>query len=167
MSRSNLEESNKTRFIIFGAIPEFLWILQDCRNINPKKTLAKSLGAPGFPHPQALTGGARWPAAHRPESRPTRGLDPRWGAATARARRAVRADTACAAAPADGGVTRRGEVGPELGKGRAHGGKEVAASLTGGLDGGERRRGGDATSRGGGEWRALAGGTAGGKRGSS
>ena len=37
-----------------------------------------------IPHPQALTGRARWPAAHQPESRPTRGLDPRRGAARAR-----------------------------------------------------------------------------------
>ena len=59
LSRSKLEESNKISFTIFGAIHDFLEILQGGRQINPKETLAKSLGAPGFPHPQALTGGAR------------------------------------------------------------------------------------------------------------
>jgi len=78
---------------------------------------------------------------------------------------AVRADTACAAAPADGGVTRRGEAGPERGKGRAYGEKEVAASLTRGLDGGERRRGGGAASRGGGGQRRSPAALQGGRRG--
>ena len=64
--------------------------------------------------------------------------------------RAVRADTACAAAPADGCVRWRGEAGPEWGKGRAHGVEATAARLTSGLDGGERRRMSGATSRGGG-----------------
>jgi len=44
----------------------------------------------------------------------------------------VRADTACAAAPADGGTGRRGEEGPEWGKEGAHGDAEVAARLTSG-----------------------------------
>jgi len=60
---------------------------------------------------------------------------------------------------------RRGEAGPERGKGRAHGGKEVAASLTGGLDGGERRRGGGAASRGGGGRRRSPAALQGGRRG--
>ena len=67
----------------------------------------------------------------------------------------VRADTACAAAPADGGVRRRGEAGPEWGKGRVHAVEATAARLTSGLDGGERRRTSGATSRGGG-WRTGA-----------
>ena len=59
-------------------------------------------------------------------------------------------DTACAAAPADGGVRRRGEAGPERGKGRAHGDAEGAARLTSGGAGEERRRRSGTTALGGG-----------------
>ena len=68
----------------------------------------------------------------------------------ARTHSAVRADTARAAAPADGGVMRRREAGPERGKGRAHGDAEGAARLTSGGAGEERRRPGGATTLGGG-----------------
>ena len=44
----------------------------------------KTLGAPHGQPALRLTGGAHGPAAHQPESRPTRGLDPRRGAARAR-----------------------------------------------------------------------------------
>ena len=102
-----------------------------------------------IPHPQALMGGARWPAAHQPESRPTRGLDPRRGAATASRGARARA-CACAATASGGGARRRGEAGPERGRGGAHGDAEVAARLTSGGAGEERRRTGGATNRGGG-----------------
>ena len=55
--------------------------------------------------------------------------------------------TARAAAPADDGVMRRGEAGPERGKGRAHGEKEVAARLTSG--GGPAARRAEAAAGGG------------------
>ena len=42
LSRSKLGESNKISFMIFGAIYEFLRILQVCRYTKPNKTLAKS-----------------------------------------------------------------------------------------------------------------------------
>ena len=80
--------------------------------------------------------------------RPTRpgqgeaGLDRGVGAATAsRASRGARA-RACAATASGGGAKRRNGAGPERERGGAHGDAEVAASLTGGLDGGEQRRGG-------------------------
>ena len=97
------------------------------------------------PHDQPalrLTGGAHRPAAHQPESRPTRGLDPRQGAATARASRAATAS--------GGGAMRCGEVEPKRGRGGAHEVEGMAASLTGYLEGGKQRRRGGAASRGGG-----------------
>jgi hypothetical protein len=48
-----------------------------------------------------------------------------------------------------GGARRRGEAGPERGKGGAHGDAEVAVRLTSGGAGEERRRGGGATALGG------------------
>ena len=82
-----------------------------------------------IPHPQALTGGARWPAAHQPESRPTRGLDPRRGAA--RASR-VLAHASRAATASGGGARLRSEVKLERGNGHAHGVEATTAKLTSG-----------------------------------
>ena len=89
-------------------------------------------------------------------------LDPAPGRAHARGVRD-------AAAPAGGGARRRGEAGPERGRGGAHGDEEVAANLTGDGAGEERQRRGGATSRGGGGRRrsptALQGGRGGRVRG--
>src|SRR6185437_4907737 len=114
LSRSQLKESNKTSFIIFGAIHEFLHILQDCRNINPKKTLAKSLGVPESGHthqPEADRWVPRPSAPPRPgQGRP--GLDRGVGAATTRVARHARAHVARGdggGGAAQGGAARRGQ----------------------------------------------------------
>ena len=111
----------------------------------------KTLGAPGTEHtrqpeadrwvPQA---GAPGPSQGRPG-----GLDPRRARAHGAApSRAARRDGA--------GERRHGGRRAGAARGGAHGEKEVAASLTVGLDGGERRRMGSATSRGGGGPRQAA-----------
>ena len=60
------------------------------------------------------------------------------------ARRAMRARTATASG---GGARRHDEAEPKRGRGGTHGDAEVAASLTGGDAGEERRRGGGAMAR--------------------
>ena len=59
----------------------------------------------------------------------------------------ARRDARNAAAPANGGTA---EAGPERARGGAHGDEEEAASLTGNLDCGERRRTAGAAALGGG-----------------
>ena len=130
MSRSKLEESNKTSFIIFGVIHEFLHICKIAEK-TPKKTLAKLLGAPGSGHTRQARGRQVGPTGRRPTqagSRLSARLDPRGSAATA----------------LGGGGRRRDEARPEWARGGAHGNEEEAASLTGDGTGKERRRGGGA-----------------------
>jgi hypothetical protein len=108
--------------------------------IDPQTQNPKTLGAPHAQPALRLIGGAHGPTAHQPESRPTRGLDPRRGVARARCGR--------------GGARRHSEAKPEWGRGRAHGVEVTAAKLTSGGAGGEQRREGGATAPGGCGWRS-------------
>ena len=143
MSRSQLEESNKISFTIFGATHDFLWILQVCRKTKPNKTLAKSLGAPPAGQPRRRQA---WPTGQR-ATQPGQGeagLDRSVGAAMASRARA------CAATASGGGAKRRNGAGPERERRGAHGDAEVAARLTSGGAGEERRRRSGTTALGGG-----------------
>ena len=151
LSRSQLEESNKTSFIIFVAIHEFLWILQDCYSNKTKETLTKI--ARCTPRQAGPTG-----------QRPTRpgqgeaGLDRGVGAATAsRAALGVRAHARARrrrTAAARGGATRRGRSRP--GEARTAMRRRRWTSPQ------QRRRGAAASGRRGGERRLRAEGDAGG-----
>ena len=140
MSISKLEETNKTSFIIFGSIQDFLWILQVCRKTKPNKTLAKSLGAPPAGQPRRRQAGPTGQRATQP-GQDEAGLDRGVGAATAS--RGARA-RACAATASGGGAKRRNGAGPERERRGAYGDAEVAARLT---SGGAARSGGGGAAR--------------------
>ena len=95
----------------------------------------KTLDAPHGQPALRLTGGAHGPAAHQPESRPTRGLDLQRGAARVRCGRGH----GVAHARGDSERRRRSEAKPERGKGCAYGVEATAARLTSGGAGRERR----------------------------
>ena len=87
---------------------------------------------------QAPTGGPHWVGALPRLGQGKAGLDRGVGAATASASSGACAQ-ASRAATAGGGARRRGEAEPERGRGHAHGVKVMAAKLTSGGAGGERR----------------------------
>ena len=164
LSRSKLEESNKTSFIIFGAIHEFLEILQVCRQIKPKETLTISLDTPGSGHTRQPKADRWAPWASAPP-RPGQGSAPALTRPGARPRRTCGATRARTCGDGGGGTRRRGEGRPERAGESAHGDAEVAVRLTGGGAGEERQQRGGAMSRGGGGWRRAPAALRGGREG--
>ena len=118
MSSSKLEESNKKSFIIYGAIHEFLFILQDCSTNKPKETLTTIARSTRGSHTRQARGRQVGPKGRRP-TQAGQGQDAAVTAAWAR--HGVARVTRCArtrrarrrrAAAVRGGAAKQGRSGP-------------------------------------------------------